>query len=250
MRKQLIFLVLLAFLIAAVGSNSVAQRKQPKNRKPKPTPAKTFACVDPLTLSDKEIFIPCQIGYVPTESCPDKTIINVGVKGNSSFDDEGNEIKNEIKYTVSGGRVIESGEYLRWDFSDVTKAGVYTLTAEFLDFNNKLQTVTQTITVRNCDCPNSCVCPPRSVSASEESIKAGEIVTFTAKTGGDLPSDVVYNWTVSNGEIIEGQGTSTIKVKTFPETADAGLTATFELADYNGCPTCERFTSETIAVIK
>lgn len=202
--------------------------------------------VDIITLSDSEVFIPCKIGYVPTESCPDRTIINVGVKGNNRPD--GGE--NEIKYKVSGGRIIGKGSLVQWDFSDVRKAGYYNITVEFVDFNNKKQTKTETITLRSCDCLNDCICPKISVTASADPVKAGKIVTFTAKIINDLEKKVVYSWTISVGEIIEGQGTSQIKVKTTREMFDTNLTAVVEISGDEICFSCENPHSETISIIK
>jgi hypothetical protein len=245
-KKYLSFLLVLFFLIVSVGSDSIAQRKRTKIKKTAPTPERPFACVDPITLSTTEVFIPCRIGYVPTVGCPDQTLINVGVKGNVTVEGEA----HKIKYTVSGGRIIEGGEYVKWDLSDVKEAGIYLLTVDFLDGNNQKVTNFEAVSVRNCDCPNACVCPQRSVAASQESVKAGEIITFTAKTAGQLPSDVIYNWTISGGGIIEGQGTAEIKVQTFAEMAATDLTAAFEIVNYTGCPTCEQITSGTVPLIK
>ena len=151
MNKSFITLLVLSLLIAfGFGSKSVAQQNQPTNIELNTTPEALCSLVDILTLSHSEVFIPCKIGYVPTESCPDNTIINVATRGAIGPDGE----KSEIKYTVSGGHIIGQGEEVKWDLSDVKKSGVYTLTVDFVDWNGEKQNKTETVTVKDCDCPN------------------------------------------------------------------------------------------------
>jgi len=238
-----LFLLIAFFLF--VSLNLIPNLKQRKNLFAL-YPLAEPTTVEIIALSDRKVFIPCKLGYVPTESCPDKRFINVAVRGAEKL--EGGEA--EIKYMVSGGQIIGNGKDVKWDFSEVKKAGVFTITVDFVDSENKRQTKTETITVKNCDCPNDCICPKRSVSASKDSIKAGETVTFTAKLEGNLPADFVYTWTVSQGEIIEGHGTAKIKVKTTREMADSELTAIFEVTSHEICSFCESQPSETVQITK
>jgi hypothetical protein len=58
------------------------------------------------------------------------------------------------------------------------------------------------------------VCPQVTVSCPS-SFEDGEAITFTASVVGGNPSVVpTYNWMITAGRIIEGQGTSSIKVET------------------------------------
>lgn len=57
-------------------------------------------------------------------------------------------------------------------------------------------------------------CPNLTTSASAEVVAAGTPVRFTARAGGFESRRVSYNWAVSAGTIISGQGTSTIEVDT------------------------------------
>lgn len=52
---------------------------------------------------------------------------------------------------------------------------------------------------------------------------------FTAKVSGGSQDSVKYNWIVSEGKIVEGQGTSTILVKTTNEMKGHTIIATVEL---------------------
>jgi len=78
-------------------------------------------------------------------------------------------------------------------------------------------------------------CPQISVSCPA-SFKDGEPITFTADVLGGNPNVVPsYNWTVAAGPIIQGQGTSSIKVDTvgFGRT----FTATVSIAGFDqSCP--------------
>lgn len=91
-------------------------------------------------------------------------------------------------------------------------------------------------------------CPSVSVAGPDDSISAGETMTFAANiVSGETksPFAVTYNWSVSNGAISGGQGTSVIKV----DTAGLGgqsVTATLEIG---GLPIeCPRSASETGSV--
>jgi hypothetical protein len=58
-------------------------------------------------------------------------------------------------------------------------------------------------------------CPAIEISCPTN-IAIDQPITFTSRYTGGVPANVspVYNWTVSAGTIVEGQGTSTIKVDT------------------------------------
>jgi len=59
------------------------------------------------------------------------------------------------------------------------------------------------------------VCPAIEISCPTE-VASGQPLTFTSRYSGGVPANVtpVFNWTVSAGTIIAGQGTDTIKVDT------------------------------------
>jgi hypothetical protein len=67
---------------------------------------------------------------------------------------------------------------------------------------------------------------------------------------GDFGSDMTYNWTVSAGEIVEGQGTPKIKVKTTREMAGGNLTASVEISSERVAGICGRTASERVAISK
>ncbi len=79
------------------------------------------------------------------------------------------------------------------------------------------------------------ICPRVGVSCPPL-VKKGEAITFTADVVGGDPNIVPrYSWTVAAGRIIEGQGTSSIKVDT--SGLAQGYTATVSISGFNpSCP--------------
>ncbi|MBS1795069.1 MAG: hypothetical protein JSS81_14515 [Acidobacteria bacterium] len=89
-------------------------------------------------------------------------------------------------------------------------------------------------------------CPTLAISGGGVT-NPGEQMMFTAYLGGDTADlNIRYRWTVTQGKIIEGQGTPSIKVDmTDPD--DLNITATVEVA---GLPAgCPNTASETGSVI-
>ncbi|HEY8562414.1 MAG TPA: hypothetical protein VIL74_18700 [Pyrinomonadaceae bacterium] len=151
-------------------------------------------------------------------------------------------------YTVSGGRVIGKGEKVVWDLKGV-RPGIYTIDVAidygrgFVD-NPKSKTVT--IIEPACDPP--CLCPAVDVVGGGE-VQAGENLEFTAVTAGGAQDEIIYKWTVSQGEIVEGQGKSKIIVKTTSETIGE-VKATVEIGGSDFCSNCEPTAFETGTVVK
>lgn len=84
-----------------------------------------------------------------------------------------------------------------------------------------------------------CECPTLSVSGFETFVSQTAHPTFTANTkGGDDNVKISYNWKVSAGKIIKGQGTATIEVDA--ESANE-IIATVEIGGF--CAECDRTNS-------
>jgi hypothetical protein len=92
----------------------------------------------------------------------------------------------------------------------------------------------RTRTIQNPDCAKvSVTCP--------EEIDATKPIKFTAKVvGGKRFGEVAYNWTVSKGTIVFGQGTDSIQVDLKGEDC-RGVTATVEVGGLD--PSCLRSAS-------
>jgi hypothetical protein len=166
--------------------------------------------------------------------CPDAESISnprVHLKA-TGVSPEGKPLR--YKWTVSGGRLDSyDGTDVVWDLSDA-QPGVYNaaVTIESGPVDNPLCTAfTSTkVVVRACPPPRP-VCPNVTINCPDVQ-QAGTPVTFTASVSGGTPGVTpVYNWVVSAGQIISGQGTPTITVDT-AGLAGQPINATVEVAGY------------------
>lgn len=88
-------------------------------------------------------------------------------------------------------------------------------------------------------------CPIVTVKGPDSILNEGEQMTFTAEVKG-LPEggNLTFNWSVSNGTIISGQGTSVINVST-EDLAGQNVTATVQVKGDNFLDVCNTTVSET-----
>jgi hypothetical protein len=166
--------------------------------------------------------------------CPDaESTANPRVRLKAQgYSPEGKPLR--YRWTVSGGRLEGDGTDVVWDLSDA-QPGVYNaaVTVESGPVDNPLCTAfTSTkVVVRNCPPPRP-FCPNVSIYCPDVQ-QAGSPITFTASVSGGTPGVTpLYNWVVSAGRIISGQGTTTITVDT-AGLAGQPITATVEVAGYN-----------------
>ena len=91
-------------------------------------------------------------------------------------------------------------------------------------------------------------CPQVGIILPNEMLVPGKAALFTAKIGKlTEESNIEYNWTVSRGYIIEGQGTSKIKLLVMPENFGENVIITLKL---EGFPeNCTGDVSEAVSVI-
>ena len=121
------------------------------------------------------------------------------------------------KWTTSGGRLRGEGANTTWDLAGAT-AGVYQAFVE-VDDGRDLNCVafsSVAIVVTNCPppLPPPPICPTVTVSCPEAGSENAP-VTFTVAITGGTPNIIPgYNWTISAGKIISGQGTPSITVDT------------------------------------
>jgi len=203
--------------------------------------------VNTLTISERRVTIPCPPGYRPKEGvvCSDDMSVNVS----TSASDPENDVLT-YNYTVSGGRIVGTGANVSWDLSGV-QPGTYTVTVGVDDGCGVCGTTkTETITVERCDCfqPIECpTCPTVDVSGPSGVTNPGDTMTFTASVNA---SNATYNWSVSSGEIISGQGTPSITVSTTRDMQGSNVTATVNVTvdRGTGCDTCNLSDSETAPV--
>lgn len=143
----------------------------------------------------------------------------------------GNPIK--YKWTTSGGTISGEGPVVTWNLAGL-KPGYHKASLDIISTGSEgeCQAFSSVTVLMNPCAPVRPVCPAVEVTCPT-ALAMDQPVTFTSRyTGGTAGINPVYNWTVSAGTIIEGQGTDTIKVDT---TGMAGQTirASLSLGGYN-----------------
>lgn len=152
------------------------------------------------------------------------------------------------KWTTNGGKLSGQGASTTWDLSGA-QPGVYQAVVEVDDGRDRdcVAFSTASIVVADCPPPPRITCPSVTVSCPDV-IAEGAPVTYTATLSSSAPSvNPTYNWTVSAGRIISGQGTPSIIVDT---TGLAGQTirADLDLSGY-GMP-CPASCATSIPIVR
>lgn len=198
------------------------------------------AVINSVDLSNSTITKPCAPGFQPREGVECRDDQTVNVRTNAS-DPESDVIT--YNYTVSGGRVVGQGANVTWDLSGVN-TGTYTITVAVDDGCGVCsETKTETVEVVECDCVKVCECPTLTVDGPASAVQPGETMTFRANVVGGNQQNITYNWTVSQGSIVSGQGTPQIVVGT-EGLEDTNIQATVTITGDEGC-NCEESASET-----
>jgi hypothetical protein len=143
------------------------------------------------------------------------------------------------KWTTNGGKLSGQGANPTWDLSGA-RPGVYQAVVE-VDDGRYLDCVafsSASIVVTDCPPPLPRItCPNVTVSCPDAASENAPVI-FTATVGRSAAGvNPTYNWTISAGRIISGQGTPSITVDT---TGLAGQTvrADLDLGGYSTpCPT-------------
>lgn len=137
------------------------------------------------------------------------------------------------RWTTSGGRIKGDGATVTWDLSGL-QPGYY---RAYVDIDTgsgdeACQAFSSTSVLVNRCPPPPPTCPNVAIECPEQ-VVVGEPLTFRSTvTGGSGGVASTYNWTVSNGRIIDGQGTGTIRVDT-TGLAGQSVTATLSMGGYN-----------------
>lgn len=142
---------------------------------------------------------------------------------------------NSIRYRwiTSAGRIAGDGPSVTWDLAGV-KPGSHnaSLAINMGSAEEMCEAFVNTAVLVKCPPLPPPVCPSVNISCPDRVIP-GQPVTFgAALTGGSGNVTPVYNWTVSAGKIIEGQGTNSIKVDT-TGLAGQSVTATLSMGGYD-----------------
>lgn len=142
---------------------------------------------------------------------------------------------NPVKYrwTTTGGTISGEGPQVTWNLAGL-KPGYHKASLDIVSTGSdgECQAFSSVTVLVNPCAPVRPVCPAVAVTGPS-AVGIDQPVTFTSSYNGGTPGITpVYNWTVSAGTILEGQGTDRIKVDT---TGLSGQTirASLSLGGYN-----------------
>lgn len=249
MRKYLLFSSLLLSSMVSFGFNSnefASENTSSLNAMPTvtPTPAKTVEAPAKVVLDKYAVCHPCEPGVRPRVDSDCDTNMVIAVSAGKAED-----AQLKYEYTVSGGRVIGKGARVVWDVTGAMP-GTYQIeiNAEDKSGGRKWkETKTITVSGSNCGC-GLCVCPTIEVNAPKSPASASEIITFTANvSGGGSGESITYNWVISDGVMVEGQGTPVIRVATDSKMAGKKIKATVEIGGI--CEECPKTESAEILIV-
>jgi hypothetical protein len=169
------------------------------------------ANVTEIFLSTELLVLECEPGIAPREGepPPSKSMV-VDVVTRSA---EPKKDRLIYRYIVSYGSIIGQGPTVKWDLTDAPP-GTHTISVSVSDVSETSgPTVTKTIIVNECG--PSCIqlppCPSVQIISPETLDSFQEYFVETKILGGD---GLDIEWSVTNGEIIGGQGTRKVNVKT------------------------------------
>ena len=133
------------------------------------------------------------------------------------------------RWSASGGRIDGNGATTSWDLSGL-QPGYY---KAYVDVDNgtteECSAFTSATVLVRCAPP---VCPSIMISCPDR-VTPNQPVIFGASVAGGSPNIApVYNWTVSAGKIISGEGTSSITVDT-TGLAGQSVRATLTMGGYS-----------------
>ena len=143
----------------------------------------------------------------------------------------GNPIK--YKWTTTAGTISGEGPSVTWNLAGV-KPGYHKASLDIISTGSdgECNAFSSTTVLVNACAPVRPVCPAVEVTCPT-TLGIDQPLTFTSRyQGGTAGITPVYNWTVSAGTIMEGQGTDTIKVDT-TGLAGQSIRASLSLGGYN-----------------
>src|SRR6185295_12745361 len=122
----------------------------------------------------------------------------------------------KYKWTTDAGTISGEGAVVTWNMAGLTP-GYHkaSLDIQSTGSDGSCQAFSSvSVLVKPCVAVQP-VCPAIEISCPTN-VAIDQPLTFTSRYSGGVPANVspVYNWTVSAGTIISGQGTDTIKVDT------------------------------------
>jgi hypothetical protein len=140
----------------------------------------------------------------------------------------------KYKWTTDAGTISGEGPIVTWNVAGLTP-GYHkaSLDIQSIGSDGSCQAFSSvSVLVKPCVAVQP-VCPAIEISCPTD-VAIGQPLTFASRYSGGVPANVtpVFNWTVSAGTIISGQGTDTIKVDT-AGLAGQTVRASLSMGGYN-----------------
>lgn len=144
----------------------------------------------------------------------------------------GNPIK--YKWTTSEGVISGEGPVVTWNLAGL-KPGYHKASLDIQSTGSEgtCQAFSSVSVLVNPCAEVRPICPAIEIVCPTD-IAFGQSLTFSSRLTGGVPANTnaVYNWTVSAGRIISGQGSDNIKVDA-TDAAGQPITATLSVGGYN-----------------
>jgi hypothetical protein len=186
----------------------------------------------------------CGEGQRPNPNCTPNSEISL----RTTATDPDNDVLL-YSYTTTGGKIVGDGANVTWDLTGA-QPGTYRANVYVKDGNGHEVCDWVTVNVEACDCVAApAPTPPPCASATlsgPDSVKSNETATISANVS-NAPAGMSYNWTVSCGTIVSGQGSPTITVDN-SNCAGRSVTATLEMGGLAPeCPPSKSFSYSVVA---
>lgn len=139
----------------------------------------------------------------------------------------------QYKWTTTGGTISGEGPQVTWNLAGL-RPGYHKASLDIVSTGSEgtCQAFSSVTVLVNACAPVRPVCPAVAVTGPSTA-GIDQPVTFTSNYNGGTPGITpVYNWTVSAGTIVEGQGTDRITVDT-KGFAGQTIRASLSLGGYN-----------------
>ena len=245
MIKLLLFFLLFSYSALSCFAFQIDARPTPGSESQKPVASHS---PEPLTLElDRTVLETyCPLEAVPEpRSCDQKVArIKVTTRNNDTIDK-----RRSYYYQVSGGRILGSGPEVIWELETSTP-GTYTIQAS--TGSNRIldgSSARSELVIRVCPvCDPGCACPSVKLLGPSGSVKPGDRIVIEAEIGWDDPASLSKQWSVIGGEILSGEGTSSIIVRV--DGSAGNVQANLKLPDLDVCCWELETTSITIPVLR
>ncbi len=185
-------------------------------------PIALVALSAPAVFAQKRILNPIPSASLTLNLKADSAIVSACANGGApqlrltanAVSPKGNPIK--YRWTTTGGTISGEGPVVMWNMAGL-KPGYHKASLDIQSVGDEgsceaFQSVS--VLVNPCAVVQP-VCPAVEIVCPTNPVM-GQPLTFSSRLAGGVPATVspVYNWTVSAGTIISGQGTDTIRVDT------------------------------------